>query len=467
MGQPTVFQPHPQAVAHPSQYGDSQVNGRDQLSLWLVMTPLLAVTIFAKLALPMGPTSILVAVPTLVGALLAGIVTGRFQFIPRNLAVYLLMVGVLVTEQLFTGNEFSPTSLVLLAALHACYTVSIRPGTIAPGQQVRFFQNLATVIAVLGVIQFVAQFVVGADYAYPIEHFAPAGLITHDYNYLNPLGYGISTFKSNGVFLLEPSTLCQFMAVAVTVELVTFKRVSRLLCFGGAIVVSYSGTGLIILAITLPALVFIYRRFDILLLGLIAGALGLAFSKPLGLEVFLGRIGEFASPKSSGFERFVGGFYLFDQFLWGDLKRAFFGLGAGMFSAYNSIAIYRVAEMSWVKMISEFGIVGAITYFYFLYSCILRTPLPGLVRLALIILTLLGGIFSPWSHGLILTLAVWPSLNGPVPIATREQRLVQKAEKRRARHMRGQGRDPAQHEPAFEPRADSDHRLGRIPPSPV
>ena len=66
------------------------------------------------------------------------------------------------------------------------------------------------------------------------------------------MGYGSHEYRANGVFLLEPSFFSQVLAVGIVAELCTFGRLSRLALFGLALIVSYSGTGLIVLAVCLP-----------------------------------------------------------------------------------------------------------------------------------------------------------------------------------------------------------------------
>jgi hypothetical protein len=66
-----------------------------------------------------------------------------------------------------------------------------------------------------------------------------------------------------------------------------------------------------------------------------------------------------------------------------------------------------VVETGWVKLIAEFGLVGATTYFVFLFACVARTSQPIVLRLSLMAMTLLNGILDPWVHGLVLSLVIW------------------------------------------------------------
>jgi hypothetical protein len=144
------------------------------------------------------------------------------------------------------------------------------------------------------------------------------------------------------------------------------------------------------------------------------GLLGLAVFIPLQLHFhanrLLSRIGEFDSDQSSAYMRFVGGFYLFEQFLWHDLGRALFGYGAGSYTNYASRIHYlAAAEMALFKMVFEYGLVGASAYFGFLFCCLFYSPAPRLLTLAVGITYLLNGIYNPFAHGLALSLLLWNS----------------------------------------------------------
>ncbi len=129
----------------------------------------------------------------------------------------------------------------------------------------------------------------------------------------------------------------------------------------------------------------------------------------------LSRVGEFGATHSSGYSRFVGGFYLFDQFLWHDPWRALFGYGAGSFISYSVRAHFGADEMALSKIVLEFGLVGATAYFGFLFCCLFYSPAPRVLKLAVGITYFLNGIYTPFSHGLALSLLLWQ----PAPDAER------------------------------------------------
>jgi hypothetical protein len=246
-------------------------------------------------------------------------------------------------------------------------------------------------------------------YLFPIENFVPGTFIVQNFNHQAAMAYGSHEYRANGVFLLEPSFFSQLLAVAIIAELGTLGRVSRLVVFGLALLVSYSGTGIIVLAICLPLAIVAQRRWGVLAVGLCALVVLIPLQEYLHADRLISRVSEFGTIRSSAYSRFVGGFYLFDRFLWHDPWRTLFGYGAGSFTSYA--ARDDAGEMALFKIVFEFGLIGAVAYFGFLFGCLFYSPAPRLLTLAVGITYFLSGIYVPFAHGLALSLLLWNSGN--------------------------------------------------------
>ena len=386
----------------------------DRVSLLVLYLPFIGVTLISKFALTLGGTEILIGVPVILAATVLGILSGRLTPDPRRLGLYLLMVSVLVAEQAFTAGNFSFTSLLLIVLLHLAYAFKLEGVGDDSEPFLQRFLNFSLIICVLGIAQYAGQFVIGARLAFPIEHFTPAAFITHRYNYLNAMAYGSTTYKANGLFMLEPSYYSQLLGIAMLLELAGPQRLWRIALYSLGFVVAFSGTGLVMMAMTFPTLLIVYKRYSLLVAGILGGALIIAFGESLGLSLFLERAQEFDSTESSGYMRYVGPAKLIGQYLSSEPKRWLFGLGAGMMMRTTPWPMYNASETGWAKLILEFGVVGATTYFIFLYTCVFRARQPSVLRMALAAMTLLNGIFDPPHHGMILTLLIWmPELKTP------------------------------------------------------
>jgi hypothetical protein len=223
-----------------------------------------------------------------------------------------------------------------------------------------------------------------------------------------PLSPGSQIYKSNGFFLVEPSTFSEYLAISLILELLLYHRFARLVLVTLGLVLSYSGSGLVILACVLPFMLLVYRRFELVPLLFLVGAVGYFAAGALHLDVFVMRASEVENANTSAYARYLGGFDLFAQYLWSSTPNALFGMGAGAFEHGIHFRSF-VAEVTWVKMPFEYGLVGAGIYFAFMFYCIYSTRQSIFLQSSLMILFLIFSPLVPYVHALILSLLVWPS----------------------------------------------------------
>jgi len=388
---------------------------QDRVAQMLILLPMLAYTLLSKIAIPLGSQQAPSFIPIALATMPLGVLTGRLEVQSGNLIFYMFWMAFLLLEQVFGGNDFSVPSLGLLFTVHLSYVFRIKPGLLAPDFHLRTFQNIAVFLAICGIAQFVLQFVIGVDWAFLVDRKLPEAIVLQNFHNMNPLGFRSDTFKSNGVFLIEPSFFSQISAVALLIELTYFRRAERMLLLLGAMVVSYSGTGFLLLFVGLPVLVLKERRYELLLIGAVVGAFAVALSSVLGLDLFVERTAEFSSPDSSAFARFVGGFYLFGQYLWPDTLKSLFGFGAGSVMTYIDVADFPAWDPSWVKMPFEYGLAGAGVYYAFVFFCTLRAPGSPTIKAVLLFALFVAAALIPPIHTMIISLLVWPWSPGCAP----------------------------------------------------
>lgn len=381
----------------------------------VVCAPVIGATLLSKFAIPpWGAQGFGLIFPIIFAALAFGLMAGRLQIAWRRLLLFMTMLSVLGLVQVLRGDLFSLSSVALMAVLGLCYVFTGR--ALAPDgahgsafdseRALEFFRNLTFFIAAAGIAQAVALKIGGQRLGFPIENYVPQAFLTQGFNNVTPLQYGSATYKANGVFMLEPSVFSQIMAIGLVAEIIGRARLLRLVAYTGAMIVAYSGTGILILAVSLPAYVILHRRWKLLIPGAFIVALVMFLAEPLQLNAILGRTGEFSRTGSSGFARFVGWQELFADRLWNSPMHALFGRGAGSFLS-ESVG-YSAAQMSYSKIIFEFGVVGALLYFGFLFYCIFSSRAPLLVRIAVSVCYFLNGAYSPTVTGLVLSLLLWP-----------------------------------------------------------
>lgn len=383
----------------------------DELAVFMLTLPLLGATLFSKFAVPLVHVDgIGFGFPLIYLALTLGVlVGGGMRLDPGRLQFFCLMAGVLGGAAALRADEISLPSLAFLMLLHLPYVAHIEVGQGTRAALQRVFLAIATLIAVCGLAQYALQFVVSPSYVFPIENLLPASWRVTGFNMQIPIAWGSQVYRANGIFMQEPSFYSQLLAVAVLVELLGPSRLWRVALYAFAILVARSGTGLVMLAVGLPVLVLTRRRWDLLYIAVLAAPLLTLAAPYLHLDQLLARVGEFSSTHSSAYERFVGGFYVFKDSVGTDPLRLLFGYGPGSYRDVVQGLGRPAAEMALFKMVVEFGLVGALLYFGFMFFCLFsaRGPLP--LRLALAVGLFLNGAYNTFVHSLALALLVWPS----------------------------------------------------------
>lgn len=380
------------------------------MPLLVLCVPIASASLLSKFGIP-GYTSlgIGIALPLMMLALAFGMLNDRVRLEPKRLSFYCITLAVLILPQLLQAGTFSLNSLLMLALLHIPYVLVVVRGDEFAPKVLAFFLHIARLLAVLAIAQYFLQGFIDKAYLYPIDNLIPQQFVVQGFNAQGTINYHSTQLRATGMFMLEPSFLTQFLAVAFVAESVTTRRLWPLALYTLGILVAHAGTGILILLICMPLVVLIHRRWDLLALAILGSAAVFAFGELLNVDFIANRAGEFDDPNSSGFARFVGGFYMFDQMLWPDLNRALFGYGAGAFMDHAYLFDIEVADMPLTKMMFEFGLVGAFTYFAFIASCLFASPLPRMLSLAIALTFLLNGMYVPFSHGLALGLLVLTS----------------------------------------------------------
>src|ERR1700744_6612237 len=202
----TVAQPEPALAAESTP---------KWLPFALLAAPLIGATFISKFGFPpLAALGIGVSIFFLLGVLAVGAVLGGVSIEPRRLALFTAMIGILGLIQIFQPNSFSPTSLLLLVAIHLPYIFTV-PGDDARDRLIRFFLSIVTVFAWLGIAQYGLQFIVRLRFLFPIENFTPNAFIVQLFNHQAAMEYGSHEYRANGVFFLEPSFFSQILSVAI------------------------------------------------------------------------------------------------------------------------------------------------------------------------------------------------------------------------------------------------------------
>jgi hypothetical protein len=412
---------------------------------------MLVSTLFlTRFALTVGTSELSLPLVVMAGGSAMLIVTGAVELSQARVLLFCAAMAAMLFATILGGSvRVSWLSYVNIVLVYLCY-LGTAPDPREFNRIIALFRLFALIIAFAGIAQFFGQVVIKGPTLFTFAGLFPAQIISHGFNYVIPApGLG-GLNKSNGFFLVEPSSFSQLMALAIIVELEFFRPSWRLATLGLGLLLSFSGTGLLLFLAVVP--IFIMRRGwgGLLLLGAPAAIFGAALLAGPKLQALLARIDEFGSQQSSGFARFLSPFYLIDQYLFADLNTAMFGMGPGAIEPYFKIAAYQIHDPTWGKLIFEYGLLGALPFAVFVGYCFFAGSRSLWLSTALFInyLILGGNLVDARLHVLIVALVVLHSR----PVDLRRGRAVVPAA------------DPAPLWPAA-PAADNAARTGTRSPA--
>lgn len=262
---------------------------------------------------------------------------------------------------------------------------------------------------VLGVLQYAFQYI-GVQFFSLTAAIPEIAQWTVEplYGYNSPVTYGSNIQRSNGLFFLEPSIFSQAIAMAIVIDVMIRRSYKFMLLYLFGYLVSYSGTGALILfvALTLYSIIYLEHAGHLLFLLIIFIFFVLAsvflFSDIATLIV--DRANEFQSEGSSGYAR-----YLAQGDTWISLSsdwRVFFGHGPGALER-SKYWVPGSANPS-LKLFSDYGIFGGLFFVLFFFAAVYRWDII-IVTITIVTTYQLGGgyqLFAPfivfWS-----IIAVW------------------------------------------------------------
>jgi len=186
--------------------------------------------------------------------------------------------------------------------------------------------------------------------------------------------------------------MSQMMALGILIEVLEFRRPRCLISLSLGLLLSYSGTGLTILILSLPLAGLVNKRAQLPGLLVTLFALALLAAGIIDLSVFTSRVGELEDVHASGFMRFVASFWMLSEhFDTSSLAELLRGNGPATMKNFVPRAFYTPSGDTWFKVLYEFGLIGAFLFTCFLAACFRRSRCPKPVIVALIYYYLFTG----------------------------------------------------------------------------
>ena len=374
----------------------------------LCVSVLLLEVFLQKIALPgtggIYPLSLLIFPAVTAAAFLAGM-------LEVNTPAFLWYAGFILLGILSAAVSPSPHvsvfSLGFLVVAQLPLVFRCKSSDIPYQRVPEFLSTLGCLCALIGVLQFMGQFVAGVDVVFFLDKHMPESTTVSGYNSLIPLYWTSPVYKSNGVFFLEPAFFCQFLAMAVVAELLAGPRTLRLMTLTAGLVCSYSGTGLTMLALFLP---FYFLRHGHSRLFFFAGLISLVlifFGDALSLDAFTRRFSEFSDVDSSGWARFLSMFSVLQKVVFANDLTFFLGRGPGTVQEQFRLFSFNAFDPTWGKVIYEYGLVGSLAYFRFFYLAFCKGPKGLRFAVGYTYLFLGGYLLNPSILMQVAALVVW------------------------------------------------------------
>ena len=341
-----------------------------------------------------------------------GLLQGTISFNRWRLTIYLfllswVLLGMAVRAAWPDAYGVSPStnSVIQYLVLTSFLTLSFTKVM----DELKFFYQInfyLSIIAAAGVAQFFAQFLGVKIFSF--EGIVPSFMLV-EFGWNLQIGSGVGdTLKANGFFLLEPSIFSQFMAIALIIETLAFKRPRYLCLFIAGLFLSFSGTGWIILGTFIAGVGISLGGRGLLLAAATTIALGIVLTaaltfSPEAAAVLTERTDEIFIPMTSGHLRFITPFWLLSDVLSRVPSAIVVGLGPGTSEHLPINYLYNVNTP--IKITLEFGLPAFVAYLL-LFVVNDRTSLQRAIVLPAIVMVLVTGSYAQFPPVLFLAALV-------------------------------------------------------------
>lgn len=348
--------------------GSAAPTFEDNVLLVLFAIGVIGNVILQKIAIPLaGGGFVPLVLPLFAAAIAVVPVFVRPQFDPIRVGGFFLAFVVAAFSTFFLAPRYSAPSLMLFAALYLPYVVQYETGAANYRRCMNLFITIMLAFVGVTLAQHMIQ-LAGSFRDWPdLNLLLPKPWLVPDYNYIQPIVYGSRFMKPNGVVFLEVSLLSQYIAVALAIELVLFRRLVRMILLAAGLMLTLAGTGGLLLLLTLPVLLGRMRiRTAAVVTAVLVVVCVIAFR--IGwFDIISGRMDEYKHTGSSANLRFILPFERMLEFLH-DPMGLIRGIGAGQIEKGRGFIWW-----PFTKVAIEYGLLAALLFYAFvIYSLLDR-----------------------------------------------------------------------------------------------
>lgn len=356
---------------------------------WFFVVETISIVFLQKFGIPFGDQIVELSLPLVYAGMVVMAFSNRIRIEPIRVLLYFVFALLFVGSNILRGGEFSVNSVYLTLAIYLPFVMYFEVDAPIYMRCMGFFVNAMIAAGGLEVLQHLLQLTLGWHSWIDVNALTPTQYLMPNFAYVQPIFYGSQYAKPNAFLFLEVSVLSQFLALAFAIEYVYFKRFWKLAFLAICILLTFAGTGLLLVLVCFP--VIVGRVSARTMLGILAVAVVVFF---VGLKVgwyeqVHHRFGEFTRVNSSGHHRFVMPLEEMINFAHKP-DSLYSGIGAGAIIKDPNFVWWPVA-----KVTLENGFLVAFAFFAFLiHACYVQAPSKRIAFAVLVYYNLLGGGFA-------------------------------------------------------------------------
>lgn len=363
------------------------VGSRHDARIYAAFAVAAVIVIFTqKMALPLGGSTLMLSLPLILPIMAWLLIYAKARINLVRLGLFAAFAAALIIASLLTARPFSGPSILLALVLYFLWVVELPVSMATYRRCMNVLVWSAMVGAALVLVQQIAQ--AFGYHGWPnLETVLPKAIRQTGYNYLQPYRYLSPNIKPNGVFFLESSFVSQFVALGLIIELSLFRRIGRMALMAIALPLTYAGTGLIIVALCLPILLFRLSA-KLAMLGIVAMIMVAGIAYTTGwVDAIAPRMTEVNQKGTSGYYRYTAPTLEAIERL-KEPSALFTGDGAG--GSTNDITDPTIYEPI-IKVLLEYGILAALLYTALMLYCMFVSTPDKLIAWAFLLFFNTGG----------------------------------------------------------------------------
>lgn len=348
-----------------------RIDGDAQARLfWMFAALLIGITVFQKIGYAPRPRTVIPVIVPLVYAVFGfGILFAKPVIRPMRVGLYLLVVITSTASATVSGRDFSMTSMMLYFVLYLPMVLAFPTTPETYRRCMGLFCTVMLGFACVVWLQHLTQLTIGWRYWPNPELMLPKAWLIPDFIYLQPIRWGLDYMKPSGIVFLEVSTLSQFIALALIMELVIFRRMVRAGFLAATLFATFAGTGLLLLLAALPIIITRVGIRTTLILAAIGAVVAFAAFELHWFDLVSHRVDEFGREGTSGTHRFIDPVTrIFTQLR--DPNSVFMGIGPGQIEFGPDIFWWPIT-----KTVVEYGLIQGLLFYGFIICALFdRAP---------------------------------------------------------------------------------------------